>query len=292
MAVLPTARSLVMDKASATGSELATLTGGHWSVGYLPARVVDGNLATANTQGLAIIDIGTTMEWFGYGQNEDIPLYRTAIAGYTIKATRASTSLVDKHVLSAGEMMAAETVSLAPFEPIVTYPSAQLSATNIDAVNGWKNGTSGHIHIADPFGMMTPSDLTVGPLTLFHAVWNAVKRASVVELFRGAGTTGGRLLAHASRFGAADEPYLLASKVGAGGHTTDEGIFWDMPNGGKDSKISLRLTVEEQVQVPFMLPTTIPGGGTRLTLPSMILFPVMCVLDGFQVSCGRSLNGG
>lgn len=285
--IFPSAREIVTQSAAAANMQVSTSDAGHYSVGYIPARVVDGNPSGAVTQGFAVIDARTIVNFFNYGINQ--ALTNSNNSGPVITASRATTSLEKGYELPPDEMMAIERISLCPMSPLVHYSAVQLSSADQVVQSAWLNGGTGHVHVADPLGMMCPADLTIGPLTLHHAAWQEISNAAVLELYRGAGTTGGRMLGHATRYASSNAPYLLAGRIGNDGHSMDEGIVWDRGTG-VDSKLSFRLTIEEPIVIPFAIPTTVPGGTTRLGLPNAIVFPVRMVVDGLRVTLGRSLN--
>ncbi len=286
-----TASDLVAQRGAAAAAQniqVNASVGEHWSLGYLDVEIVDGNPSGAITQAFGVIRSKTYASFFDYGINKALNFSSSNPAA--IKASRATTSLETAYQLPARTCMAIERITLTPELPMVRYSAAQLSSADPTTVRAWTNGALAHVHVADPLGMMTPQDIAVGPLTLHHAIWQAVKEAAVLDVLRGAGTTGGKMLAHASRFGTSNESYLTATRAAGDGRQDDVGVFWDFPNE-IDGELSFRLVTEDEVVFPFAIPVTTPGGSTRLTLPTRIMVPVRMTVAGPMITTGKSVNG-
>jgi hypothetical protein len=261
-----------------------------YSTVYLTGTVVDPIPGTA-TQAFVKIARASTQTFFSYGLNGDQSLKDGF--GNAFKPDRCHTSIDQAYRLAPKTKMAVEWFTILPGKIAPRFASSQSTADTavIAAFGGTLNGNF-PVELHDPFSVMLPKELTVGPQSLHNAVMEALRGVTYVEQVWGSGTSGTNPIGPMRLIPTGDtEAYVNTFGDGAAQsvYRLDEGLLWDAETE-RDGRIGFKITTERDIILPITANAQVIGSATKVT-PTIISIPLTMVVGGLQVTFGDMVNG-
>jgi hypothetical protein len=290
-------KQVMYNKALASKKRVNEVLGRQYSTIFLTANVVDPVQAGATAgQAYAVFQKGDEHIFFGYGYGD------SSIDdgfGNKFRATRAETSIEYAYRLNPMTMMCIERIFVKAGKPRVKYAnpvSEDITDPVVTAVYTGAIDSSSKVpaDLHDPFGIVLPKELTLGPQTLHQAALEAVRDVASLEFTLGSGGRSSRRLGTLRLFDSGgEESYLKAfgGNDSGFGMQLPEGILWDTENQ-PEGRVGFLFRMERPAVLPLTLTTGVLDDDevTNTLQPTQIVLPITLVVEGTELNYGEEHN--